>query len=207
MVLVSAVCWISPGTQLSPEQGRAVLLQQSEHSLLLLYLLHHPQIATSQGVLNQLQRGIKKRCFVFFLFHFMFPFYPLLSIFFSLLLQPFPFLCFFLYASPCSPLFLHISILTFFHSFLRIVHTLSFCLHRCLCCLRLSGCLNLPVGKMNVLRAAGWRRWPGSLSRYWSSGLALLGNCKCCGINGGCTLVPIVDRLLAAAPCNLPPGL
>lgn len=83
----------------------------------------------------------------------------------------------------------------------------SFCLHRCLCCLRLSGGLHLPGGKMNVLRAAGWRRWPGSLAHHWSLGLALLGNCKCCRINGGCTLVPIVDRLLTTALCNLPPRL
>lgn len=83
----------------------------------------------------------------------------------------------------------------------------SFCLHLCLCCLLLSGGLNLPGGKMNVLMAAGWRRWPGSLALHWSLGLALLGNCKCCGINGGCILVPIVDRLLAAALCKLPPRL
>ncbi|KAA8579272.1 hypothetical protein FQN60_017488 [Etheostoma spectabile] len=81
------------------------------------------------------------------------------------------------------------------------------CLHRCLCCLRLSASLNLPGGKMNVSGAAGWRRWPGSLAPHWSLGLALLGNCKCCRINGGCTLVPIVERLLAAAPCNLPLSL
>lgn len=83
----------------------------------------------------------------------------------------------------------------------------SFCLHCCLCCLLLSGSPNFPGGKMNVLRAAGRRRWPGSLARHWPLGLAPLGNCKCYGINGGCILVAIVDRLPAAAPCNLPPRL
>lgn len=96
---------------------------------------------------------------------------------------------------------------TVFSSSFPLFFSFSFCLHCCRCCLLLSGSLNLPGGKMNVLRAAGWRRWPGSLARHWSLGLALLGNCKCCGINGGCILVPIVDRLLAAAPCNLPPRL
>lgn len=49
--------------------------------------------------------------------------------------------------------------------------------------------------------AIGLAVWP-AIGR---SGLALLGNCKCCGINGGCTLVPIVGRLLTAALRNLPP--
>lgn len=137
----------------------------------------------------------------FFLFPSCFPSSLLLSMFLFLPLTHFPpFFSLSLLTSLSPHLFSVFSSFPLFFSF-------SFCLHRCLCCLRLSGGLNLPGGKMNVLRAAGWRHWPGSLARHWSLCLALLGYCKCCGINGGCTLVPIVDRLLAAALCNLPPRL
>lgn len=125
--------------------------------------------------------------------------------FLSLPLPP-PFFFFFLLPPlNCSSLHLCPSFLssTVFFSLFSLSFSSSFCLHRCLCCLLLSGSPNFPGGKMNVLRAAGWRRWPGSLSRHWSLGLALLGNCKCYGINWGCILVAIVDRLLAAALCNL----
>lgn len=174
-------------------------------ALLLLFSLRSAPLPRSWGLLNQLQRAIKRlSCFVFFSFPFscMFPFFPhVLRVSFLTSGAPFSFLCLLPLKRSSST-----SLLSSAASF-PLSFPFSFCLHHCLCCLTLSGGLILPGGKMNVLRAAGWRHWPDSLARHWSLYLALLGNCKCCGINGGCTLVPIVDRLLAPALCNLPPRL
>lgn len=185
-------------------QCRAVLLLETEPPYFSSNLRSAP-LPRSWGLLNQLQRVIKRlRCFVFFSvpFPFMFIFFPpVLHVSFSASDALFSFLCLLpLKLSSSTSLSLLSSAASFPLSF-----SFSFCLHRRLCCLSLSGSLILPGGKMNVLRAAGWRHWPGSLACHWSLYLAPLG--KCCGINGGCTLVPIVDRLLAPALCNLPQRL
>ncbi|KAJ4937308.1 hypothetical protein JOQ06_001887 [Pogonophryne albipinna] len=107
-----------------------------------------------------------------------------------------------MFLSPPLPLtFPHISIPSFFLSSPAAhcpLPSRSFFISVCAVCVCLAA-----WWEDECVGGGGAAVWP-SVGRR---ALALLGNCKCCRINGGCPLVPVVDRLLDAAPCNLPLSL